>query len=318
METNANDDINQIVSHIQRMNNEEIQNVFRRILSLRGTNLTEINDLQNFLRGPNILEMILSNQVFLISPFIIIFLLVLLYVHFMEIITTNEISVKILELEEMWSIYAICFVIATITLWNFYLLIFHTLINFENFKFKSFDVSTADVLYFNPMYFSIFILHVNKTYISTSVDLFLIMTFSMFFFINLFYTVYSYSYFKLKINSISNLHLAENRILLYKMRFFNSFLICMNIFEIYLISFTTENGDIFLSYLMNFKAVYLILRITLMWYENENSYKQLDNSYVTNGENYLRYQRNKSALQIICLVNYILKIDRLLYFKNYF
>ena len=194
-----------------------------------------------------------------------------------------------------------------ISLWNIYLFTFKLFSLCDSFidfrKDKMNEYSSAEMLFFNPFYINMMIVHYNKTYIGTVFDFYILMTISMAFSINYFFTNYYNNYLKKQINSITNIHLTKNKILYFRIKLFYLFLIGMNISISYLISFITEAADFYFLYILQIKSLYLILRQVALWYENETNYRQLDSYYATNEEYYLDMQLRKMILNVIPAVS---------------
>jgi hypothetical protein len=311
------------IEEIQRATNEEILNLFRQAINIRERGNNNNNN-QNNLRSElqeleeNIFEHLISNKVFLFSPFILILLISCLGLEINTMIKSTNFSFKTLETEVMWVPYCLTLLIIVLLLWNFYLLFFKIFAGFSErslmrIKIKYlFELGIADVLYFNPFYFNMIIFHFDKTYLSTNFDLFANMSIATHYMINFLFANLIFNFFKFKIANITNLHLPENKYLIHKMRFLFSFLIFMNMFTSYTITYITTEADFYYIYLMQHKCFYLILKEFGMWYENETAYKQLDNYYATNEQYYLNSIFIKMIIQLIVMV----LIVQILFFGN--
>jgi hypothetical protein len=310
------------IEEIHRATNQEILNVFQRLVILRervnyhSRLRSEILDIEE-----NLYEFITSNKVFIFSPFLILLLISFLGLQISAIFENNlipQLSLKSLEKPILWLPYIFFFLIFLVLIWNVYLLIFKIvtcLFDKSSLKVKKknlFECGTADILYFNPLYFNMLIIHYDKAYMATNFDLFVIMLISTHYFINFLFSNFIYNFYKLKITNITNLHLKENKILIYKFRCLFFFLISMNIMTSYLMSYLTTEADFYFIYLMQHKSVYLLLKQLYMIYENETEYKQLDNCYSTNEQYYLQSIFIKMVLQMIIMI----LIVQILFFGN--
>jgi hypothetical protein len=291
-----------LIEQLNRNNNEGTQALLRRVLAMQNNSLrNEVLDFEEI-----IFNIIISNKVFINSALSLIIIGSLFYLELINLTKINKFSIKILESEEMWYLYSLGFLIILISLWNIYLFTFKlftfcgSFINFRKDKLN--EYSSAEVLFFNPFYINMMIVHYNRTYIGTVFDFYILMTISMAFSINYFFTNYYNSYLKNQISSITNIHLTKNKILYFRIKLFYMFLIGMNLSVSYLISFVTEEADFHFIYILQIKSMYLILRQIALWYENEASYKQLDSFYATNEEYFIDMQMIKMILNMIAAV----------------
>jgi len=295
----------QLIQELNRTNNEETLALIRRVVEMRENSLRyQFLDLED-----SLFDFLISNDVFSHSLIILLVLSGLFYFELSNLKTIKKFSIKHLESEEMWYLYSLGYFIIIILLWNFYLLFFKIFSFFDTFpnfrKDKLNEYSSADVLFFNPFYINLIIIHYNKEYIGTVLDFYLIMTISLSFSINFFFTNYYHHYLKKQINSITNIHNSKNILIYYRMKVFYLFLIGMNLFHSYMISFITQHADFYFVYLLQIKSIYSILKQLSMWYENETNYKQLDSFYVTNEEYYLNSLLRKMVLNTVATVRII-------------
>jgi hypothetical protein len=300
------------IEEIHRATNQEIVNVFQRLVILRErVNLhsrlrSEFLDIEENLYG-----FLTSSKVFIFSPFLIILLLSFLGLQISAIIENNlivELSLKSLEKPILWLPYIFSYLIILVLIWNVYLLIFKfvtSLFDKSTLKVKKknlFECGLADILYFNPLYFNMLVIHYDKAYLATNFDLFVIMLISTHYFINFLFSNYIYNYYKIKIANITNLQLKENKILIYKFRCLFFFLISLNLMSCFITIYLTTEADFYFVYLIQRKPIYLLLKQIYMIYENETEYRQLDNYYSTNEEYYLDSIFIKMVLQIIIMI----------------
>jgi hypothetical protein len=287
----------------QRSTNEEILSLFRRVLLLRDR-INFRNEIQEL--EEEIYEVLFSNIFLKLSPVIIFCFTSILILEIKILFLKAHLEFKTLESEDMWIVYGLAYCSITIIIWSAYLLIFKSVIGMDEkikFKLKSLSkLMPADILHFNPFYFNILIFYLDKQYISTNFDFMLILNISTHYFINYFFTYFLFNYIQQKISAIQNLNLNENKILTYKMRLLFFILILLNLFNGYFISIFTEYSSFKFIYFMTFKSFYLLIKQLSLWYENEISYKNLDNFYSTNEQNYLNYQFTKMCLKLVILI----------------
>jgi hypothetical protein len=292
-----------LIQESNRTNNEETLALIRRVVETRDNSLRyQFLDFED-----SLFDFIISNDVFIHSVIILLVLGGLFYFELNNLMRIKYFSIKHLESEEMWYLYSLGYFIIIIALWNVYLLFFKlfsffdTIPNFRKDKLN--ECSSADVLFFNPFYINLIIIHYNKAYIATVLDFYIIMTISLSFSINFFFSNYYHQYLKKKINSITNIHLSKNILVYCQMKIFYIFLIGMNVMHSYLISYVTQHADFYFVYILQIKSIYLMLKQLSMWYENETIYKQLDSQYAINEEYYLNSLMRKIILNIVATVS---------------
>lgn len=320
-ETNQNNNellTARIIHELNGTNNQETLALIRQVVEIRENSLHNSLRYQILDMEDSIFDLIISNEVFLHSGIILIIVSCLIYFELNNIFKIKNLSVKHLESEELWYLYSLGFFMLIIVIWNIYLLFFKIFSFFDSFtnfrKEKMNECTSGDVLIFNPFYINLMIIHYNKAYIGTVFDFYVIMTISIAFSINFFFSNYYYNYLKKQISCISNINLTRNKLIYFRIKIFYMFLIGMNLVMSYLISFVTEYADFYFVYILQIKSIYLILKQIGMWYENEISYKQLDTYYATNEDYYLQSHMNKMIIGIIGSVSQIY----IKYFTNTF
>ena len=311
--TNVNiSPLSSTIEEIHRATNDEILNIFRRLVILRertnqlGRLRDDYLDIEE-----NLFDLLTSNKLFIFSPFILILLISFLGIQIGTIYEKDlikDLSLKTLEKPILWLPYIYTYLICLVLLWNLYLMFFKIVTNFlyqmkiQVKKKTLFECSTADMLYFNPLYFNILIIYYDRTYLSTNFDLFIIMLISTHYFIIFLFSNYIYNFYKIKITNITNLYLNENKILIYKYRVLFLFLIFMNLLTSYSITYLTTEANFSFIYIIQHKSIYLLLKQINMIYENETNYKQLDNYYSTNEHYYLNTTYIKMLLQLFMMI----------------
>jgi hypothetical protein len=302
--TNNHDQLTtRLIQELNRSNNEEIQNLLRRVLLMRESILS----YQMFDMEESFFNILISNYMLIFSAIAFLISFIFLYTQSINLFINKQLPIKYLESDEMFYVYLIGLFALALFLWSFYLIIFKLFSFFDSYTIFSKEnmsiCSSAELLFFNPFYTNLVIIHYNKNYLANIFDFYLIMTIALVFWMNYFFTYYYYNYLKKKITGITNIHLYKNKLVYIKIKLFYLFLIGMNLFMSYLISFFNEHSEFYFLYLLQIKSIYLIIRQLGMWYETETNYNQINSHYATNEDYYLKTLLIKTILNVAATVS---------------
>jgi hypothetical protein len=302
MEINNNDDNNLPEEHlhdIHRVNRDEISELLSRVITLRDQTRQDIHNIENNLIGDHLYDLLLSNSNFLFILLILIFIAKLEYL----VVVNKDITIHLLESDEMWLFYSLLFFGLAFAFWFIYLFIYKIFTCFEKTKLVNIekDINVIEILYLNPFFFSLIVIYIDKSYIVSPFDVFLMVTVSMKFLVVFLFSYFFYNYNKFKFTHLTNINF--DKFLVYRMRMGYCAFILMTLFSGYLVTFFTSEVGILFVYLMHFKTFYIILRQIEFWYTSEVAYKQLNNYYATNEDYYLSSNLRKSTLTIFNMVN---------------
>jgi hypothetical protein len=282
-----------------RVNNEDIQELLRRVLTLRDRTRLDIYNIENNLVGVNLYDLLLSNSNFL---FILLILVVLLKLEYL-VLMNKDLNIYLLESDELWLFYSILFFAFASLFWLIYMLVFKILTGFVKPIIKEIDkdINMAEMLYLNPFFFNMMVFYFDKRFIVSSFDVFVIMTFSVKFLILFIFYAFLYNHYRNKIATITNLSLDSG--LIVKMRLGYIVLIIITLLTGYAVTYFMREASLFFIYTMQFKTLYIVLREIELWYSSEVAYKQLNNYYATNEVYYLKSNLNKSSWKIVNMVS---------------
>lgn len=292
-------------AEIQREHNQEMQNLLRRVNEFRNQTHNLLNESSNInnsnINSEEIFDVLINEKLIYFLPLIILIFSSLLYFTINKNIEYMT-NLKYLEHPDMWPVYFIAFPLISFITYFFHYLIFFVL--FEKIKINNYDYSAGDILYLNPAYINIVLYFIDKEYFITIFDTFVLISISTYCFINYMFFCYLFNYFKIKISLITNLLSQNNLKLILKMRAINSYFIFQNLSLLLLFHYILlSEADFTLYFIIQFKLVYLIIKQTEYWINNEISYKQLDNIYSTNETLYIRLFTRKILVNFISLVS---------------
>jgi len=233
---------------IQQTLTNNLQNLLREARDLR-RNQNEENEGGFF---SDLYEIIFSKSFLFIS----LFVQIIIFFSFHLILTENEFDISSLESDEMIVPYVLTFVTLLSFSWNCYLIIFMLTTNLENI-IQDINHISNDIpkVYFNPLFFILIISSVNKKFITSSLDIFILLTISSEYALNLFFVNLHFSHFNRKIKSIMNFALFNNTYLMIKNRIGFLLMGLINItFSIFLYNIINETSIIY-KYLVLFKVI---------------------------------------------------------------
>lgn len=301
MNGNEANDQNLLMEEVRRINNEEMQTLLNRVNDIRSRAQTDLQAIDEELsNSENFIDTVMSKPMILVLAGLLPLLMVLFYTSIKNV----KWSIKQLESHDMWGPYIFAFFFILIIIWLYFTLFAKLVTLNETTKMKEYESKAVDILYLNPFYINVLIYAYDKAFLSTPFDIFILTVISSYFATSYFFSLYLYNYFKIKIASIANLHLNYNIQLMTRLRASYGLLIAHNVMCMYLTTYLLTEVDFMMTYLIQFRSVYLILKQIEYWYINELSYKQLDNVYFTNEQYYLKTFYRKTVICFASLVTF--------------
>ncbi len=235
------------------------------LLRLTREQRRRILELQNFIRLKFIYEILFSKFFLIISTLISICIIALAFL----LLKDHEYDINILESDEMIIPYLLIFLIIITLSWNFYILLLLALTNFENLMSFIFQVenlhsyyrsSNFTDIYYNPFFFNLILTALNRKYLSSNFDIFILSTISTEYALNSYFSYLLYSHFNKKIKSIMNYYNPENSDMIFCMRIGFFILFWINIaFTLFLHQLISET-DYLYQYMILFKVSQMLLK----------------------------------------------------------
>ena len=200
--------------NIQRMLRElnEIMSRENNNNNLNENNISNLSQLKKLFKHNNIFYMLINPKILLyISPILIIFLSLFIY----EIIKLNnlikigelEFNQKIFENKKLSLIYIYLYIILIILFYIFFQITHYFLytIKDNDYSLNNISFTFEDIIYFSPYYKNVLVYIMNKNFLSTNFDIFIILTIDTLLCFIFVYSKLSAYYFKYKIEHTYNI-----------------------------------------------------------------------------------------------------------------
>ena len=296
MSNNELDNSQETEEQKQNIRNKNIQRMLRELNEIMSqennnnineNNISNLSQLRELLKQNNILTILINPKILLyISPILIIFLSLFIYeiIKLNNLIKTGELEFnqKIFENKKLSIIYIYLYIILIILFYIFFQITHYFLFTIKDndYSLNNISFTFEDIIYFSPYYKNILVYIINKDFLSTNFDIFIILiidTLLCFLFV---YSKLSAYYFKYKIEHTYNIFNNNFKLKLFGYYFFFA-LINLNVLIFLLMLIPYKNNFVIFVTLIS-KNLYLffhqiqLLISNIFLYEgnnlNENKY----------------------------------------------